>query len=169
MSGATRLKSVVGTVNRISRWFNYLGVGVLTIMMLLTVSDVLLRYLFNSPILGTLELTEYMMVPVVFLGLAWCAVRRENIKVDILVSRLKTRPRAILDSITCFLSLVVMVFITWQSFLETGNIWESYRVSDILHVPAYPFFIVLTLGCFLLCVVLFINFVENIIQGVSKP
>jgi TRAP-type C4-dicarboxylate transport system permease small subunit len=169
MSGANRLKSVVGTVNRISRWFNYLGVGVLTIMMLLTVSDVLLRYLFNSPILGTLELTEYMMVPVVFLGLAWCAVRSENIKVDILVSRLKTRPRAILDSITCFLSLVVMVFITWQSFLETGNIWESYRVSDILHVPAYPFFIVLTLGCFLLCVVLFINFVENIIQGVSKP
>jgi TRAP-type C4-dicarboxylate transport system permease small subunit len=168
MSGAHRLKSVVGTVNRISRWFNYLGVGVLTIMMLLTVSDVLLRYLFNSPILGTLELTEYMMVPVVFLGLAWCAVRRENIKVDILVSRLKTRPRAFLDSITCFLSLTVMVFITWQSFMETGNIWESYRVSDILHVPAYPFFVVLTLGCFLLCIVLVINLIENIVQGVSR-
>jgi TRAP-type C4-dicarboxylate transport system permease small subunit len=168
MSGANRLKSVVVTVNRISRWFNYLGVGVLTIMMLLTVSDVLLRYLFNRPILGTLELTEYMMVPVVFLGLAWCAARRENIKVDILISRLKTRPRAILDSITCFLSLVVMVFITWQNFMETGNIWESYRVSDILHVPAYPFFVVLTLGCFLLCVVLVINLVENIVQAVSR-
>lgn len=167
MSGIHRLKSVVGLVNRISRWSNYLGVGVLIIMMLLTVSDVLLRYLFNSPILGTLELTEYMMVPVVFLGLAWCAVRRENIKVDILVSRLKTRPRAILDSLTCFLSLVVMVFITWQNFLETGNIWDSYRVSDILHVPAYPFFVVLTLGCFLLCIVLLINLVENIVQGVS--
>lgn len=168
MSGTNRIKSLVGAVNRISRWLNYLGVGVLTFMMLLTVSDVLLRYLLNRPILGTLELTEYMMVPVVFLGLAWCAVRRENIKVDILISRLRTRPRAILDSITCFLSLIVMVFITWQSFMETGNIWESYRVSDILHVPAYPFFIVLTLGCFLLCVVLFINLIENIVQGVSR-
>jgi TRAP-type C4-dicarboxylate transport system permease small subunit len=67
MSGNERIKSLVGAVNLVSRWFNYLGVGVLTIMMLLTVSDVLLRFVFNRPILGTLELTEYMMVPVVYI------------------------------------------------------------------------------------------------------
>jgi TRAP-type C4-dicarboxylate transport system permease small subunit len=168
MSGNERIKSLVGAVNLVSRWFNYLGVGVLSIMMLLTVSDVLLRFVFNRPILGTLELTEYMMVPVVYLGVAWCAMQRKNIKVDIFINRLKARPRAILDSITCFLSLVVVVFITWQNFREIGNVWEICRVSDILHVPAYPFFIVLTLGCFLLCVVLLINLIENIVQVVKR-
>jgi TRAP-type C4-dicarboxylate transport system permease small subunit len=161
-------KSPASIVNLMSRWFNYVGVGFLTLMMLLTVSDVLLRYFFNHPILGSLELTEYMMVPVVYLGLAWCAVRRENIKVDIFIRRLKTRPRAILESITCFLSLIIMVLITWQSFKETGNMRESYRVSDILHIPAYPFFIVLSLGCLLLCFVLVINLIENIVQGVNR-
>ena len=34
---------------------NYIGVGILTFMMLLTVSDVLLRFLFNKPILGPLN------------------------------------------------------------------------------------------------------------------
>lgn len=167
-TGNKRIQSLVGAINLVSRWFNYLGAGVLTIMMLMTVSDVLLRYFINRPILGTLELTEYMMIPVVYLGLAWCAVRRENIKVDIFVNKLKPRPRAILDSITCLFSLIIMILITWQNLRETGNIWEIHRVSDILSVPAYPFFAVLTLGCFLLCIVLLINLIENIVQGVSR-
>jgi TRAP-type C4-dicarboxylate transport system permease small subunit len=168
MSGIIKIESMTGIVNLVSRWFNYMGVGVLTIMMLLTVSDVFMRFLFNSPILGTLELTEYLMIPVVYFGLAWCAVRRKNVKVDILVTRLSTKPRVILDSITCFLSLVVMVLITWQNFKETIYVFELSRVSDILHIHAYPFYIVLTLGCFLLCIVLLTNLIENVVQGVSK-
>ena len=168
MSLAEKVKSLVRVVNLLSRWFNYIGVGVLTFMMLLTVTDVLMRFLFNSPILGTVELIEYLMIPVVFLGLAWCAVRRENIKVDILTIRLNPRLRAIIDSITCFLSLVIMVFISWQSYSEMNFVKEASKVSDILHIPAYPFYICLTLGCFLLCIVLFMNLIENIVQGVSR-
>lgn len=168
MSLSEKGQSLVKIVKFLSRWFNYIGVGVLTFMMLLTVSDVIMRFLFNSPILGTVELTEYLMIPVVFLGLAWCAVRRENIKVDILIRKLNPRPRSILDSITCFFSLVIMIFITWQSYSEMAYVKESSKVSDILHIPAYPFYIVLTLSCFLLCIVLLENLIENIIQGVSR-
>ena len=46
------------------------GAGVLVLMMFLSAMDVLLRYFFNSPISGAMELTQYMMLIVVVSGLA---------------------------------------------------------------------------------------------------
>ena len=159
---------IVGIIGKVSRWLNYVGVTILAFMMLLTVSDVLRRFLFNKPIDGTVELTEYMMVPVVFLGLSWCAVQRENIRVDIFVIRLSPRWQLFLDSISVVISLVIMVLITWQNLLETFSVYDIKQATDILHVPAYPFFIMLTLGCFLLCCVLIIHLLENIVKGIRQ-
>lgn len=63
------------TLGWLSRLLNYIGMGAVVVIMLLTVADVLMRSLFNKPITGTEELTEYLMVAVVYFGLALCARR----------------------------------------------------------------------------------------------
>lgn len=51
---------------------------------LLTLADVLGRYLFNISIMGAVELTEILMVGVIFCGIILATVKREHVVVDLL-------------------------------------------------------------------------------------
>ena len=55
----------------------------LIIMMVATLADVSLRYLFNSPIRGTYELVEAMMAVFVFNGMSTAFLQRRNIAIDL--------------------------------------------------------------------------------------
>ena len=54
---------------RSNRTANAIGVPFLGLMMLLTAVDVIMRYIFDRPIFGAFELTEYMMSVFILLGL----------------------------------------------------------------------------------------------------
>ena len=155
-------------ITAINRVMNFTAAGVLAVMMLLTVSDVFLRYAFNEPIIGTTELTELMMICVAFLGLGWCAIKRAHLKVDLIVARLSPRTQAIADSITLFASLCLCVFFTWRCFLESVTSIQLGVTSSLLQVPDYPFYFILTLGFALLCVVMVTNVIENIAKAVKE-
>jgi TRAP-type C4-dicarboxylate transport system permease small subunit len=152
----------------ISRFLNNVGAVVLVVMMLLTVTDVFMRYILNSPILGSVEITKYMMVSLAFFGMGWCAVRKAHVKVDLLVSHFKPKIQAILDSVTCFFSLSVFSLISFYGFLEAGYRRQTHEASTILQVPSYPFYLVLGIGSTVLCLVLITNLVRFIMEAVKK-
>jgi TRAP-type transport system small permease protein len=159
--GATESShSTEKTVNAVSSFANSIGMAVLVLMMLLTVADVFLRFAFNKPILGTVELCEYMMVAVVYLALPLCAVRERNVRVEILAIRLPPKLLALVDVVTCFLSLGILALITWQGFLEFNDMLEVRRASNMLSVPAYPFHLILAISCLILCGVLLIKLIQ---------
>lgn len=155
-------------IESLSKVINAIGMGVLVVMMLLTVTDVILRYAFSQPIRGSLELTEYFMVIVVYLAVGWCAVKKGHVKVDFLVSRFPPRTQAIIDSATYLLSFGVCSFIAWRGFVEFKAVWLVHRVSDVLSIPAYPFHLVLAIGCGVLCLVLVANLVQFVAQAVKR-
>ena len=57
---------------------------VLMLLMGYTVLDVVLRYGFNRPFSGSLEITEFAMSVIVFLGIAYCGWLGGHVAVDIL-------------------------------------------------------------------------------------
>jgi TRAP-type C4-dicarboxylate transport system permease small subunit len=165
----TRTVSFVDKViHQLSRMLNIIGVSILVVMMLLTVADVLLRSFLNRPILGTVELTENLMVALGFLMLAWCARNQGNIRVDLAVGRLPYRVRTSIDSITCFFSLFIFSIITWQGALELGEAWRSGEATNILRTPIYPFYAALVAGSGILCLVLLANLIQLVVQAVRK-
>ena len=66
---------------RISQWFSTV---VLAIMVLLTVADIVLRSVFNSPIFGANEITNLMLCLSIGSGLVYSARNNAHIKVDLL-------------------------------------------------------------------------------------
>ena len=78
----SRFYPIVRFVDRIT-WV------VLFIMMLMTMADVFLRKFSNLSILGTVELTELMMIVIVFCSLAECQAGDGHIKVDLVLKRFK--------------------------------------------------------------------------------
>ena len=145
--------SVEKAVSRVSLIAGMIAVVILAIMMLFTVSDVFLRYLFNSPITGSLEITVFLMVCVGCLGLAWTAIKGAHVKVDLVVSKYPPRVQKILDVINYLCVLAVCTLIVWRGFIESLVNKYNELSSASLHVQFYPFYWILTLGYFLLLLV----------------
>ncbi len=151
-------------IDSLSRILNVVACAVLVALILLTVSDVFLRYFFRSPILGTTELTENMMVCLAFLAMAWCAVQNGHLKVDLVMFRFPKKVQAVADVLTGFAGLCVVGLIAWRSVAEAVAIKDLGIVSSLLKIPAFPFYFVVALGSALLCLVM----ITQVIQNISK-
>ena len=155
-------------INTLSRIMNVAASAVLAAMMLLTVSDVVLRYFLRKPILGATEITEGMMACLAFLALAWCAAENGHLKVDLLVSRFSTRVQALVDSLTSAVGLGVVAVLTWRSLLEGMAIQKLNIVSSLVRIPAYPFYYVIALGSAMLGLVILTQLIGHINKAVRQ-
>lgn len=145
-----------------------IAMGVLFIMMLLTASDVIFRYIFNRPIAGSIELTEFMMATMVSFGIAYCAVLGGHVSVDVVVSLLPKKVRTIIGIITTLLSLGLFLLITWQNVLYIREVFDSGLESPVLLLPAYPYIAAVAIGFGALCLVLLMNFFQLLAEAVKK-
>jgi tripartite ATP-independent transporter DctM subunit len=151
-----------------SRVINGIGVSILTVMMVLTAADVVLRYLFNSPITGAMELTEYMMAIVVSFGLAYTAVQKGHVSVDLVISRLSARAQALVKCITFFLCLGFFSIIAWRTVFYGDVLRSGGYTSSALYIPASPFAYMVAFGSAMLCLVFLVNLVENLAKVTEK-
>ena len=60
--------TAVGLLDQVSRGLGILAIAALLSIMLLTVADVFMRYVLNNPIVGSVELCEYLIVVAGFLA-----------------------------------------------------------------------------------------------------
>ena len=151
----------------LSRIMNILASVVLVAMMLLTVSDVCLRYFLNRPIIGATELTENMMVCMAFFALAWCAGQQGHLKVDLVVMRFSNRVQAVFDSLTLSVGMIMVALIAWRSFMEGMAVRELNIISSPLRIPAFPFYYVVAAGSALLCLMMAGQLIQNINKAVN--
>jgi TRAP-type C4-dicarboxylate transport system permease small subunit len=155
-------------IDRASEISGIVAVIVLVFMMMLTVSDVFLRYFFSRPIMASAELTEYMMVIVSFLGIAWCATRGTHIKVELLVGRWSDRSQGIIDVINAVIVLGLAGLIANESFEEGLVAREMGRASEITDIPHFPFYWVIVFGYVLLFLVMIGILVRSIRKVVNS-
>lgn len=141
---------------------------ILAAMMLLTVADVALRWLFKYPILGTTEITESMMVCIAFFALAWCAAEKSHLKVDLVIERFSPRVQSIIDSLTTLAGLCLIILIAYQSFLEGRAVQELNLISSLIKLPAYPFYYVVAAGCIMLSLVMLCQLAQHLVKAVRK-
>ncbi|MBW2095866.1 MAG: TRAP transporter large permease subunit [Deltaproteobacteria bacterium] len=137
-------------------------------MMFLTVGDVLLRYLFDRPIAGAFELTEYLMAVCVSMTLAYCAIHKGHVRVDILLSVFPARAQAVVRSIVTLLGVLFFSTITWQSAIQAEIIRHSGSYSTALRLPVFPFVWVLFAGSALISLVLLRDLRESVSRAVEE-
>jgi TRAP-type C4-dicarboxylate transport system permease small subunit len=141
-----------------------IAAGTLAVMMLMSALDVGLRYIFDSPIPGGMELVEFMMVIIVPFALTVAAYDNAHIEVDMVMERF---PEGVQRYVGCLNSLTVTAFsaiITWQSYLYIGEQYDSGLTSAVLLIPHYPFVILLAIAFALLTLVSFTQFLKNLIE-----
>jgi TRAP-type C4-dicarboxylate transport system permease small subunit len=129
------------------------------------IADIFGRYLFNSPVPMTYEVGSFLMVFVVFLGLAYTQKMGAHIRVEFFTLHLSARVRAILDILASGLGLLLYLTIVYQSFIWA---WASWQVGDyvsgLINIPRWPSQFVVPLGAALLC----LQFLADIVQRVTE-
>jgi TRAP-type transport system small permease protein len=150
-------------LKKFSTGLSYVGAVALFAMMLLTASDVVGRYLFNKPVLGAYELTEYLVLILIFSFLSNTQAHKDHVSVDLIFVKFPKKARFIINLFNHIVCLVLMLLICWMSFLKALELKEVGEASANLHIPQYPFVYFLVIGC----VVMSIEYVRDIILIIS--
>ena len=131
------------------------AVAALAALAVVTVVDVGGRYFLNKPLLGAIEMSEFLMVFLSFGALALAELRNSHITVDFFVTALPERAaRALLDATAALLGILFWSFVAWRAAVHAGRIWEFGEVSANLTIPTWPFYLAVTVGCGLLALAL---------------
>jgi len=91
------------TGNFFDKFVNFLAfiAGLILIfVMLLVCYDVVMRYVFHNPPGWVVEICEYLLLYVTFLGAAWLLRERGHVSVDIIFVLLSSKSRILLNMIT---------------------------------------------------------------------
>jgi TRAP-type C4-dicarboxylate transport system permease small subunit len=134
----------------------------------ITVSDVIMRYFFNNPLNGSFELTEYLMVIIVFMAIPWATMRGAHVRIDLITRMFTKRKQAILYAISCLLSMIISFLIAWYTVPEAKYAYHLNQKSDMLNIPTYPFYFFIAIGFFILLFILIAVLIQYIDEAISK-
>ena len=113
--------------------------AILFAMMLLTFVDVVARYLFNFPLRGGFEITELMLLVLIFAGLPLVSHADEHVTMDFIDRLLPPRAVMLVVRAAHALCAAVMFFLTWQVWIKAGRISGYGDTTDVLKILVGPF------------------------------
>ena len=109
----------------------------LFIMIILTFVDVIGRYGFNKSIFGTSEMIEFLMVIVVFAGVAFVSASDQHIKVDVLAPWVKRIAPNLQRWTVQLFSLLVYTGLTYELGRHMLGSFHSGKRTAVLDLPQW--------------------------------
>ena len=147
------LNKLISLLNNITSGMAALGGVILVFCMLIVTAEVAMRSIFNVSQAWLMQIIEYSLLYITFLGVAWVMRKEGHVKMDLLLNRLKIRPREIIISITSVLSAVTFLIIAWYGAQVTWDFFlRGYFDYKVIDVPKAYIIVVIPLGSFVLAI-----------------
>ncbi|QIX53880.1 TRAP transporter small permease subunit [Rhodococcus sp. DMU1] len=131
----------VRAVNRLSQALMVVGAIACVVMMVHLMIDVAARTVFNSPLPGTLETTEYWWMTVLVLaGLGFAQMGDDNIRPTVLVDLLPPAWQRGAEVVATALLAVLaagIMFYGWQAAVQSFELRQAALVADT-SIPIWP-------------------------------
>lgn len=118
-------------VNR--RLVTYVGSVCLAFMVVLLISDSLLRTFFDMPIVGQIDLNNIALAWLAFTSFSWALIKGSHVRVSVAVDRFSPRLQSGCEILRNLLGVVLFATVT---FLAVPYFWESFLIKE---VPMSPF------------------------------
>ena len=113
---------------------------------LYTVADVVMRYVFNAPLPGAVDVVTYGLAGGVALVMPHSVVTGRHVAVTLLVNAVGARIRAILDAFVLTLVAVFLCVFTWRIAVFTSERFALGEKMWILDWPVWPAWGLVTTG-----------------------
>ena len=153
----TRLSRIDVSIFKIESWLNLLGGITIFLLVVLTVVNVLGRWVFNLPITGYIDWIEQAMAFFAFLGIAYCQRLGAHIRMDIFIGAIHGRLRWFSELASTFLMLCITLLLVYGSTLHA---WRAYDIGDSsmdIGLPTWPAKFIVPLALSILAIRLLIQ------------
>lgn len=133
------------------------------ILMLIIVTDVVGRSLFNHPLTGAPELVKVSLVALVFLQITHTLREDRHVRSTLLVGVVPLFLRGSLRIFADLLGFIVFVclcYSSWPLVIRAWKVWE-YEGEGALNVPTYPVRTIILFCSALMAIQFFMNLVKG--------
>ena len=125
------------------------GAIILLGLVVLTCVDVIGRYMFNSPLVGAVELVRICMAGIIFFSFPLMFLRNDHIIVDLI----PFFRRGWVGWVTAILTLVLTILVAWKIgdrvFDYAVRALEDNDMTEYLSIPRWPVVGFITVSIFL--------------------
>ena len=146
-----------------NQWLNNISTKIASLfllsMILLSCGNIFLRLVW-MPIKGTYELLGFFSAVVAGMALGYAQLTEAHTSVDILTARYPVRLKKVVSAINYIVCSIFFIIGGWQVFLWANTLRSSGEVTETLRICYYPFAYILSLGCFILALTAFTQFLS---------
>ena len=157
----------------IERLVTYMGLGssgIVMVILFFIVIEVASRAILNMPIMGVVEISGFLLVLVVFLGIAYVQLRKGHIRVDFLISRLSPRLASLHFMLT---SIIILIIFSLIGYYGAKMTMQSYLVGEYeMTIPFLRVWVIrmfVPIGAFLVDLLVISELVQEIRKFIRAP
>lgn len=99
-------------------------------MMIVVTFEVISRYLLNEPTTWSDEIASYLLIAIVFLGLAQNLRLGSHIRIDIITNLVSVRMRLWFELFAYAVGLVFSIMLVMGTWIRFHNFWMRNTISD---------------------------------------
>lgn len=134
----------------------------------ITLVDVLGRYFFSNPLPGATELTELLVMAIVFAGLPAICLDDGHITVDLFTSRLRGSATTVQILLSRLVVAIMLGVVAWQLWEHGARIGSYGSTTTYLRFPLEPAAQAASLLCAVSAVITFVLSVMRLPKGRSE-
>ena len=135
--------------------------AILFAMMTLTFVDVVGRYVLNRPVRGGFEVTELLLLVLIFAGLPLVSFTNEHAVMDFVDRVLGRRALRGLEGGVELVNALLMLGLAWLMWGKADRIWAYRDATDVLRILYGPFVYFMALALALAGVIHLYKMVER--------
>ncbi len=156
------MKSLDGLVENLSRVMDRLAGCCIVLMMLLIVSNIILRAVFKHPLVGTVDFVNILIASTSGLSIAYCAVQDGHIAIEFFVDKMPASVAAVIKLVINLVTLIFWGFAAWYMLGFAQSMNANGQVAATSQIPLSPVAYIIALGLMAICLVILSQLVNSI-------
>lgn len=152
-------------LNAATQVLNVVGGICLIAIVAVVMAGVVMRYLFNMPLLGVNEIVQLTAVALVMAALPGCTFTEGHVAVDVFEKALGKWGRFLGDIASRLISGFVLALLCRRAFLKALDAAEWGDATNMLKMPIWPFYAILSVGAGLCVLVFAFQLIAIVLRG----
>ena len=157
--GILKAGKIINGVTYGFAWISFVGV---LVMMMLNVFDVLLTKVAGTPIVGSYEITQRVLMVTVFAAFAYAQSKKAHINMTILIVHFPRVIKFILFSAMYVLSIYITARLCMAAWGQASTVMAKGMTTEVLYIPLYPFYYMEAIAMFVFAVALVYDLILSI-------
>ena len=152
------IRKLTGVFDWLVSLFGALAVILIALNMVMVCTLVFMRYVLKNAPAWVIEVTEYSLLYITFLGTTWLLKEEGHVRMDLIISGFSPKVQAIINTTTSMLCAVICFVVTWYGVKITWDHYQTnYVLPTIIRPQSYLIVGIIPIGCFML----FIQFLRR--------